>query len=182
MTTYTVGISTDKKAVHIANTGVLPAGYISLGTYDHDESDDPLGAHADSHTHVHHVREILGRKSFANPANAALWPENITDLSALQIFKGWEAKPFVLTSPAITGTARVGYVLTCSAGTWTGPTTTLTRRWLANGVVIPGATAATYIPVVGDLSKLITCEVTPTNSGGTGYPFVTAPTVAVIAA
>lgn len=185
MTTYTVGLSPDKSTVHIADAGVLPAGYTSLGTFDHDAVSDPedeLGLHAPGHTMFHHVQEILGRKSWANPALAATFPDNITDMASIDIYKGWEAPPFRLTSPAISGTARVGFVLTCSNGTWTGPTATLARRWLANGVVIPGATAATYTAVVGDLGKTITCEVTPSNAFGTGPSFTTAATAAVIAA
>ncbi len=183
MTTYTVGISTDKKIIHVAaGAASLPATYINIGTYDHDEADDPLGEHAEGHVMVNHVREILGRTSWADPNDPALWPENITDLSALKIYEGATSAPVRVTSPAITGTAQVGQLLTCSAGAWTGPTVTLARRWFANGVVIAGATAATYSPVVGQIGQVITCEVTPSNTYGTGTPFVTAATAAVIAA
>lgn len=182
MTTYTVGLSVDKKRVHVANAGVLPAGYTNIGTFDHNESDDPLGAYPDSHVLVHHVQDVLYKTSFETPALDAMFPYNITDLAAVAIFKGWESFPVRVTSPAITGTARVGFTLTCSAGSWTGPTTTLARRWFAAGIVIPAATGATYVPVVGDLGKVITCEVTPSNAFGNGAVFVTAATAAVIAA
>lgn len=84
--------------------------------------------------------------------------------------------------PAITGTAQVGQTLNGSTGTWTSKTSiTYVRAWLANGVVIAGATAATYVPVAGDVGKTITERVTATNANGSAVA-VSAPTAAVIAA
>ncbi|NTG07145.1 hypothetical protein [Rhizobium rhizogenes] len=69
--------------------------------------------------------------------------------------------------PAITGTAQVGQTLTATNGTWTGsPTPTYTRQWKADGADISGATATTYVPVSGDVGKVITVTVTATNSAG----------------
>lgn len=83
--------------------------------------------------------------------------------------------------PTITGTAQVGSTLTVANGTWVGDATiTYTRQWRANGVAIPGATAATYQPVTADIGKYISCAVTGTNSAGQGTGF-TAATAAVIA-
>ncbi len=85
-------------------------------------------------------------------------------------------------APAITGTARVGFVLTSSTGTWIGEAAiTYTRRWFADGVVIAGATAATYTPVAGDVGKFINVEVTGTNAHGSSTA-VSDATVAVAAA
>lgn len=92
------------------------------------------------------------------------------------------AAPLNTVLPAITGTAQVGQVLTVSNGTWTSKTSiSYARQWLANGVVIAGATATTYTPVVGDVGKTITAVVTATNTNG-GKSVVTNPTAAVIAA
>lgn len=187
MTTYSVSISPDKKAVRIRIPGAtqVPFGYITVGTYDHDpvtDPEDPLELHGAGHTHFHHVQEILGRRSFANPAVAATFPDNIIDMAALQIFKNWEAPPVVSALPTLTGTARVGFVLTLSQGTWSeGGFPTLTRAWYANGVLIPGATASTYTPVVGDLGKTITAKLTGTNAFGS-TEYLIGPTAAVIAA
>lgn len=83
--------------------------------------------------------------------------------------------------PTITGTAQVGQTLTVANGTWVGDATiTFTRQWRANGVAIPGATAATYQPVTADIGKYISCAVTGTNTAGQGTGF-TASTTAVIA-
>jgi len=68
-------------------------------------------------------------------------------------------------APAITGTAKVGSTLTSTTGTWTG-SPTYARQWKAGGVAISGATAATYVPVSGDLGKTITVTVTGTNDKG----------------
>lgn len=71
--------------------------------------------------------------------------------------------------PAITGTAEVGETLTASAGTWTGTAPiTYGYRWFAGGEAIPGANAATYVPVGGDTGKAISVLVTASNPAGTG--------------
>lgn len=82
--------------------------------------------------------------------------------------------------PAITGTARVGQTLTSTTGTWIG-SPTFARQWRAAGVAIPGATAATYVPVAGDIGKAITVRVTGTNDKGQVVA-TSAATAAVIAA
>lgn len=88
--------------------------------------------------------------------------------------------PTNTVSPAITGTAQVGVTLTASNGTWTG-SPTFTRQWKANGVNISGATATTYVPVVGDIGKTITVAVTGKNASGK-ITKTSAATAAVIAA
>lgn len=95
---------------------------------------------------------------------------------------GRPSNPANTVVPSITGTARVGFTLTAASGTWTGkPVPVLTRQWKANGVVIPGATAATYVVLVGDLGKTITVTVTGTSSQG-ATSATSAATAAVIAA
>lgn len=95
---------------------------------------------------------------------------------------GLPAVPANTVAPAITGTAQVGQTLTSTTGTWTGrETPKFSRQWKAGGVAIPGSTAATYVPVVGDIGKTITVTVTADNWAG--RPSVTsAATAAVIAA
>lgn len=95
---------------------------------------------------------------------------------------GSVAAPTNLTLPSITGTAQVGQTLTRVNGTWSGAgTITYAHQWLANGVAISGATAATYVPVVGDVGKTITSRTTASNAGGS-TSVTSAPTSAVIAA
>ena len=73
-------------------------------------------------------------------------------------------------APAITGTARVGFTLTVTNGTWTGPARAFTRQWMRGSVPV-GAGATTYVPVVGDIGSPITCIVTAVgnaNIAGSG--------------
>lgn len=88
--------------------------------------------------------------------------------------------PFNTVRPTITGTAQVGQTLTSTTGTWKGTGNTYGRRWTADNVTIPGATAATYVPVVGDVGKLIRVVVSATNASGTADA-TSNPTAAVIA-
>jgi hypothetical protein len=90
------------------------------------------------------------------------------------------AAPTNTAVPTISGTAQVGQTLTAANGTWTG-SPAFTRQWKANGTNISGATATTYIPVVGDVGKTITVTVTGTNAAGNASA-TSAATAAVIAA
>jgi len=60
--------------------------------------------------------------------------------------------------PAVTGTAVVGQVLTCTDGTWTGANS-YTREWRRDGEAISGATAMTYTVTAADPGQRITCAV-----------------------
>ena len=75
--------------------------------------------------------------------------------------------------PTITGTTKVGSVLTSTTGTWTGfPTPTFTRQWErcdlagANCSDIASATGTTYTLVQADHGKTIRVKVTGTNTAG----------------
>lgn len=89
--------------------------------------------------------------------------------------------PTLTVAPAITGTAQVNSVLTSNTGTFTGDATIVrTYQWFAGGVLISGATNSTYVPVTGDIGKVITVRVTGTNNAGSAFGFSPA-TSAVIA-
>jgi hypothetical protein len=181
MTTYTAGLSTDQKSVFVITSGgTLPVGATGIGSFDHDESDDELGALASGHAIFHHIRDLLYKTSHADPSEAASYPDGIYNMAEIAILLAWAATNTVL--PAITGTAQVGQVLTTTNGTWNGtPAPTYTRQWKANGVAIVGATGTTYTPVVGDIGKTITCTITATNTAG-ATTATSAATAAVIAA
>ncbi|ESX17909.1 hypothetical protein X766_16115 [Mesorhizobium sp. LSJC255A00] len=89
MITYKVNLSADKKTVYVGkDTVAFPGGGTDLGTYVHDDPTDPLGALKSGHSrHFEHIREILGRRSWANPANAALFPNNIIDMASIKIVR-----------------------------------------------------------------------------------------------
>jgi len=88
--------------------------------------------------------------------------------------------PFNTVRPTITGTAQVGQTLTSTTGTWKGTGNSYGRRWTADNVTIPGATGVTYVPVVGDVGKVIRVVVSATNASGTADS-TSNPTAAVIA-
>lgn len=99
------------------------------------------------HSEAHRLKEFLAAASTELDDYAELLPVN----SAV---------------PAISGTARVGQTLTGTTGTWTGGGLTYTRQWRKAGANIVGATAATYVPVLGDIGAAITLRVTATNNVG----------------
>ncbi len=82
--------------------------------------------------------------------------------------------------PTITGTAKVGELLTGTAGTWSPTPTSVTYQWLADGAEIAGATSSTFTPGAAQLGAVITLRVTATASGwndGTATSAATAPVV-----
>ena len=89
------------------------------------------------------------------------------------------AAPANTLLPAISGVAQVGQTLTAIPNTWTN-SPAFTYQWKKNGANLAGATAATYVPVTGDIGGAITATVTGTNSAGNATA-TTAATTAVIA-
>ena len=73
--------------------------------------------------------------------------------------------PAATVNPSVTGTAKVGYTLTCARGTWTNATS-YAYQWKRNGVAISGAVASTYALAGGEYGKSISCQVTATGGGG----------------
>lgn len=72
-------------------------------------------------------------------------------------------------TPSVTGTLRVGSVLTAVPGTWS-PAATLSYQWRADGVAISGATARTYTLQPGDRTRHLSVQV---SGARTGYVTVT---------
>ncbi|WP_130176100.1 excalibur calcium-binding domain-containing protein [Cryobacterium sp. SO1] len=62
--------------------------------------------------------------------------------------------------PRISGTPRVGQVLSATAGAWAPAPTTLTYQWKRAGVTIAGATGTTYRVRPGDAGAALTVTVT----------------------
>lgn len=79
-----------------------------------------------------------------------------------------EPSEFLMTAPpSITGAAVVGNQLTASTGSWTPAPESVAYQWYADDVLIPGATAATYTPVAGDVGSVLTVRVTVSSDGYT---------------
>jgi hypothetical protein len=87
------------------------------------------------------------------------------------------AAPVNTALPVVSGTPKVGDLLSCSNGSWTGEsaltltlgwplTTPFTYQWLRDGGVIGGATSAAYLVQKADLGHGLACEVGATNDAG----------------
>jgi len=77
-----------------------------------------------------------------------------------QVGKPFTRRPY----PKLSGTARVGSVLTLSPGTWS-PSANLSYRWYASGAPISGATGKTYRLKGSEYGKEIIATVTARRSG-----------------
>ena len=77
-------------------------------------------------------------------------------------------QPATMTPGTVTisGTAKVGSLLTANPGTWT-PSAAFTYVWKRNGVAISGATASTYTLKAADAGKVITVTVKGSKTGYT---------------
>ncbi|MCJ0869684.1 Tat pathway signal protein [Streptomyces sp. AP-93] len=83
--------------------------------------------------------------------------------SAAVLVKG--AAPKATKAPSITGTAKVGSVLTANRGTWTPTPTSYTYKWYADGKLITGATRTTFTLTSAQRGKRITVKVTAYRTG-----------------
>jgi hypothetical protein len=72
-------------------------------------------------------------------------------------------------TPTISGTLRVGKVLTAKVSGWKPAETTFTYVWYRSGKAIPGAITGSYTLVAADVGKTIKVKVTGT---AVGYPSV----------
>lgn len=70
--------------------------------------------------------------------------------------------PTNTVAPSITGIAKVGQVVSCSTGTWSG-IPTYTFQWYRDEAVISDAINSDYILVTDDIGANISCIVTATN-------------------
>ena len=84
-------------------------------------------------------------------------------------------------TPTITGTLRVGSVLTANPGTWTSGTA-FSYQWLRSGTAINGATALNYTPTASDLGKTLSVKITGSKTGYSSANKTSASTTAIAAA
>ena len=75
--------------------------------------------------------------------------------------------PVNTVAPVASGVVRIGEVLSCTTGTWTGtPTPTITYQWRRDGVDIGGATSSSHTVVDLDMATELDCVATATNVAG----------------
>lgn len=70
-----------------AKGDALPASSVKVGEFTHtdDSSTNDDHGYEGNHMFFHHVREALYKRSYANPANEAMFPDNITDMARVSI-------------------------------------------------------------------------------------------------
>ncbi|MGW3466031.1 hypothetical protein ACWDE9_43725, partial [Streptomyces olivaceoviridis] len=114
---------------------------------------------------------VLGRTALYAPGSADRYTSQVWSRSQTLL-----TKPDITKKATITGTARTGSKLTCSAA-WSGYNATGTWSWLRDGRTISGATGTTRTLTSDDYTHKIACKVTVTN--GAGSVNSTAPAVPV---
>ena len=68
-------------------------------------------------------------------------------------------------TPTFSGTLTAGSTLTATTGEWAPEEIEFSYQWKRAGVVIPGATASSYVVTTADVSKAITVTVTGNKEG-----------------
>ncbi len=81
-------------------------------------------------------------------------------------------------APAVSGTPQVGVQLSATSGAWS-PAGAYSYKWFADGKVIDGATASTFVPTAAQLGDAINVKVIATAPGYTTMKVASAPTAAV---
>ncbi|HTA04878.1 MAG TPA: hypothetical protein VK774_00820, partial [Solirubrobacteraceae bacterium] len=73
--------------------------------------------------------------------------------------------------PQVTGRAKVGEVLECSTGEWSGtPEISFSQVWLLDGVAIAGEVQSTYKVRQEDEGHVLSCQVLASNAAGVSKP------------
>jgi hypothetical protein len=77
-----------------------------------------------------------------------------------------EDPPVNITTPAISGTLKVGQRLNCSPGVWSNNPSSYAYQWLHDGSAIDGGGGSTYTVELADAGHTLNCRVTATNRAG----------------
>jgi hypothetical protein len=105
-----------------------------------------------------------------------------TDDRQLSLYATYIPLPVNTSAPVISGTPRVGHVLTASTGGWSGNPTGYTYIWqrcASSCEVISGAVSSSYSVQSADLGYTLRVLVTASNSAGFSPPAASALTTAI---
>ena len=81
MPTLKVVYKASTKEARVLDSGAAtPSGFTAVGTFVHPDATYP-----DSVVIYHGVRDLLYKRSAANPANTAMFPDNITNMQEISI-------------------------------------------------------------------------------------------------
>lgn len=145
-------------------TGTLPITYAYIWISDDGLTGDIVGT--DSPTYTLQPSDVGNTVTCTVEATNAAGSVQAVSNSVGPIASA-ATPPVNTVAPVVSGTVRIGELLSTTDGTWTGtPAPTYTYQWTRDGVDIGGATSATYTVVAADISAQIACEVTATNSAG----------------
>ena len=108
---------------------------------------------------------FTGTDTFEYQARDADWNQSAPATVTVVVQPGTITSP----TPTLSGTPRVGRVLTAGTTTWGPGAVATSYRWLRNGAPIAGATGASYTLTAADLGRKVSVRVTGTKPG---YPTV----------
>lgn len=87
-----------------------------------------------------------------------------SDVQTVLTVDSGEAAPVSVEAPTVSGTAKIGRLLTATTGTWDPADVTTATQWLRDGEPIPGATASTYRIQRDDVGRVLSVRVTATDA------------------
>ncbi len=96
----------------------------------------------------------------------ALSGDGQTDTVTISYDVARTSAPQETAAPIVSGTAKAGSQLVCSAGEWTNNPTSYTYQWDRDGTELLGATAQQYTVQTSDEGTTLTCTVSAVNAGG----------------
>ena len=96
----------------------------------------------------------------------ALSGDGQTDTVTISYDVARTSAPQETAAPIVSGTAKAGSQLVCSAGEWTNNPTSYTYQWDRDGAELLGATAQQYTVQTSDEGTTLTCTVSAVNAGG----------------
>ena len=145
------------------------------------------------------IQEALGGTMALTTADVGKYLRFVVTASSYAGTKTWysvttgqiDRAPTALVAPSISGTAKVGVVLTAARGSWAGsPSVTYKYQWYrctsssiaagpyssstqkpASCTLISGATSSTYRAATLDRGRYLSVRITATNRAGTIYLF-----------
>ncbi|GGR43067.1 Zn-dependent metalloprotease [Nocardioides luteus] len=112
-------------------------------------------------TGADHARRIQVRVT----ATVSSWPAATPGVRTSAATGAVSAGTLTSAAPKITGTRKVGRLLTATRGTWKPSGIAFSYQWLRNGKVIKGATGKTYRLVKADRGDRIRVRVTGRKAG-----------------
>lgn len=116
------------------------------------------------------VRTVAGKYSYRNSAPVVSAETGIITKAPILTTK----------APVITGVARVGQVLSTTAGSWNVIGLSVKYQWYVGGVAVPGATYKTFTPALAQAGKTLTAKVSVSRSGYVSASALSAVTASVI--